>query len=66
MHKFFFPIPGTYAVIQLDIRSTLECLDSDTQALEAARTIQPAKCLVYLHNVSLALGSYGLILNCPS
>ena len=58
MHKFFFPIPGTYAAIQLDIQSTLECLDLDTQALDAARTIQLAKCLVYLHNVSLVLGSY--------
>lgn len=58
MHKFFLPIPGTYAVIQLDIKSTLDCLDPDTEALEVARTIQPAKCLVYFHNVSLVLGSY--------
>lgn len=55
MHKLFFPIPGMYALIQLDIEGTLRGLDPDSEALHEARTIQPARCLVYLQNVSLPL-----------
>ena len=55
MHKLFFPLPGTYALIQLDVVGTLRGLDPDAEALAVARTVQPERCLVYLQNVSLLL-----------
>ena len=51
MHKLFFPLPMTYAVIQLDVEGTLRGLAPDAQALDEARALQPMKCLVYLHTV---------------
>ena len=51
MHKLFFPLPMTYAVIQLDVEGTLRGLASDAQALDEARALRPLKCLVYLHTV---------------
>ncbi|KAI0701019.1 hypothetical protein C8T65DRAFT_579873, partial [Cerioporus squamosus] len=51
MPKLFFPLPMTYAVIQLDVAGSLQGLDPDSQAVEAARALKPLKCLVYLHTV---------------
>lgn len=46
----YYPLPGTYAVAQLDVGATVQDLDSDAQ--QAARNIKPAQCLVYLYRVS--------------
>ncbi|KAM5537842.1 hypothetical protein V8D89_008484 [Ganoderma adspersum] len=43
----YYPLPGTYAVAQLNVDATVQDLDSDAQ--QAARTIKPAQCLVYLY-----------------
>ncbi|RDX48642.1 hypothetical protein OH76DRAFT_1404564 [Lentinus brumalis] len=51
MHKLFFPLPMTYAVVQLDVEGTLQGLDPDAEALDAARALRPLKCLVYLRTV---------------
>ena len=51
MHKLFFPLPMTYAVIQLDVEGTLRGLAPDAQALDEARALRPLKYLVYLHTV---------------
>ncbi|PIL33694.1 hypothetical protein GSI_04319 [Ganoderma sinense ZZ0214-1] len=42
------PLPHTYVAAQLDIQATIQNLDPLTQ--EAARTIKPAKCLLYLYD----------------
>ena len=46
----YYPLPGTYAVAQLDVGATVQDLDSDAQ--QAAINIKPAQCLVYLYRVS--------------
>lgn len=51
MHELFFPLPMTYAVIQLDVEGTLRDLAPDAQALDEARALRPLKRLVYLHTV---------------
>ncbi|KAI0774894.1 hypothetical protein BD413DRAFT_537416 [Trametes elegans] len=43
----FFPLPGTYAVAELDVSSTLRPLD-DPVAEEAAANIRATKCLIYM------------------
>ena len=45
-----YPPPSTYAVARLDVQATVQNLDSDAQ--DAARTIKPVQCLVYLYEVS--------------
>ncbi len=50
-NTLYCPIPHTYVVAQLDIQATLRNLDA--QAQEAAQTtLKPAKCLLYLYDVS--------------
>lgn len=46
------PVPHTYVSAQLDIQASIRNLDPLAQ--EAARTIKPAKCLLYLYDVSYA------------
>ncbi len=41
----------TYAVVQLDVEGTLQGLNPDAEALDAARALRPLKCLVYLRTV---------------
>ncbi|KAI0653328.1 hypothetical protein C8Q70DRAFT_1059400 [Cubamyces menziesii] len=46
----FFPLPGTYAVIELDVRNSLRALD-DSVADAAGALLTTTKCLVYLQAV---------------
>lgn len=47
----FFPPPaGTYAVVEVDLKSTVESLE-DPIATAAVADIQTAKCIVYLYAV---------------
>ncbi|KAI0774899.1 hypothetical protein BD413DRAFT_307839 [Trametes elegans] len=47
---FSCPLPGTYAVVELDIENTLKSLDDPVALAEGAR-ITTTKCIVYLHIV---------------
>ncbi|KAI0350631.1 hypothetical protein OH77DRAFT_1593446 [Trametes cingulata] len=46
----FFPLPGTYAVVELDIENTLKPFDDPVAKAEAA-SLKTAKCLVFLCTV---------------
>ena len=52
-HTPYCPLPGAYAVAQLNVKATLNGL-GDPTALEAAQKLGTAKCLVYLCTVSVA------------
>ncbi|KAI8971025.1 hypothetical protein BD414DRAFT_518205 [Trametes punicea] len=46
----FFPLPGTYAVVELDIENTLKALD-DPVAYTAGVRIKTTKCIVYFTSI---------------
>lgn len=46
----FFPLPGTYLVVEIDKEKTLEGLN-DPSANEAAAALQTTKCIVFLETV---------------
>lgn len=47
MSHTFFPLPGTYAVVEIDVEKTLQSLH-DPIANTAAATMQTTKCIVFL------------------
>ncbi len=51
----FFPLPGTYLVVEIDVEKTLQCLD-DPSANAAAAGIRTTKCIVYLDIVGSSCG----------
>ncbi len=46
----FFPLPGSYAVIEIDVEKTLQPLN-DPLACAAGALIKTTKCIVYLDMV---------------
>lgn len=52
----FFPLPCTYAVVEIDVKKTLESL-ADPIADAAGASIKTTKCIVYLNMVRVLSAS---------
>ena len=46
----YCPVPHTYVIAELNIQAMVQNLDA--QAQEASQSIKPAKCILYLYDVS--------------
>ncbi|KAI0629542.1 hypothetical protein C8Q77DRAFT_1076030 [Trametes polyzona] len=44
----WFPLPATYAVVELDVEKTLQPFNNDPIAVAAAANIRTTKCILYL------------------
>lgn len=56
MSHTFFPLPSTYAVVEIDVEKTLQSLH-DPIADAAAATMRTTKCIVFLGSVRACLPS---------
>lgn len=52
----FFPLPSSYAVVEIDVEKTLQPLN-DPLASAAGALIKTTKCIIYLDMVSAFLPS---------